>query len=1016
MNFFSRSILTASIVALTQNAWAAEASISVISNGKPVAGVSVLLGGKVFASTDASGRVQKSLPAGEHTFVLEKMGAHIAKAQITVSESEGAAVNVLIDADSNEAAVTVSKYGVDIKSTSGLVRGTVINLAGEAVSGANVEVITSGVSTTTNIDGKFELSLEGGAHQLKVLSDQYKTTTTNDIQVIANFAVDLQIKLHRVQNPGLNIAVPTFDGPVEELVTLGRYQPVDSAVAVERISTNVIDVMDAAQISRMGDSSIAIALTRLVGVTVTGGKYANVRGLDGRYISSTLNGFYMPSTDPMKRDVQLDLFPSSIVEDITIQKSYSPDLLGSTTGGALQINTKNLPEERVIKLSVKTGGNTAFTGDKINSYEDSNTDALGYDSGLRDVPQDVVDATHGPDGFIVGCDADFCTDEVTAAIYASQFQADYDVKEKKSNPSFSASLALGDYFEGFNFGFYSAIDYSYSTKSRIDASESDVFSKTGSYSLDTENYALNAYTVLGLNFRDQDQLLSKTILVRDTDNTTRVFSGIDNDEENAETSYLLSWVERQFMSQQFLGGHVFSSGELEHKIDWRVGGSNTQRNAPDTRQYYFLNGRLVLNGIERRWSELDEDSIDFGLDYDVSLDWSSNLSTEFQAGLLSSKKSRSLENIRFTFSEGPNASDLDLSEGIRLDETIWYPAFFLDQIRIAPSTLSTDYYVADEDIDAGYVNTINRIGDAWTVSIGGRYEDYHQSISLPNQTLSGNEILLDEKTFLPSFNISFMPSDSWQYRLDFSKTISYPGVTERAPAKFTDAETGREYFGNPSLQISKIDNIGLRTEFYLSDQESVSLAYFYKEIENPTERTLVAGSGSATDAYTYRNALNATVQGIEIDANINLFELDDWTGALSGNVAFTDSKVDIDELSLRLEGEQYQGRELQGQSPMLANIQLGFDHIPYEQKFTLLLNYFDDRIEVVNLGAAVGPRYEEGRTSFNFNYEKGFGDQITMKAQFKNLLNSKVRYHINGRVVEQYKQGVAYSLSLNWEL
>src|SRR5690606_16547859 len=136
--------------------------------------------------------------------------------------------------------------------------------------------------------------------------------------------------------------------------------------ARQRDSSAVLNAIGAEQLARFGDSSAASALKRVAGVSVVGGQFAVVRGLQGRYISSTLNGSLMPSTDPMRRDVPLDLFPASVLGGINIQKSYAPDLPGDTTGGAIMMETKGLPDGEVRKLGVSGAINTRTTFNNVN--------------------------------------------------------------------------------------------------------------------------------------------------------------------------------------------------------------------------------------------------------------------------------------------------------------------------------------------------------------------------------------------------------------------------------------------------------------------------------------------------------------------------------------------------------------------------------------------------------------------------------------------------------------------------
>ncbi|MDA8752842.1 TonB-dependent receptor, partial [Halieaceae bacterium] len=119
--------------------------------------------------------------------------------------------------------------------------------------------------------------------------------------------------------------------------------------------------------------------------------------------------------------------------------------------------------------------------------------------------------------------------------------------------------------------------------------------------------------------------------------------------------------------------------------------------------------------------------------------------------------------------------------------------------------------------------------------------------------------------------------------------------------------------------------------------------------------------------------------------------------------------------SIRLEGEAANGRQLQGQSEWLANLQLGFDHYPTEQKFTFLVNWFDDRIFRIARGAQTGPEVESGRIIIDLTYEKRFSDALTLELQIKNLLNEEVEYEQNSGVIESYQTGTEFGISVNYE-
>ena len=114
---------------------------------------------------------------------------------------------------------------------------------------------------------------------------------------------------------------------IEEMLVTGRQQSAAQSVVTERLEEAfAADLMSSDQISRTGDSNVAVALTRVTGVTLLDGKYVYVRSLGERYSSTTLNGAAVPSPELTRNVLPLDLIPSSIVESLKVQKAYSPEL------------------------------------------------------------------------------------------------------------------------------------------------------------------------------------------------------------------------------------------------------------------------------------------------------------------------------------------------------------------------------------------------------------------------------------------------------------------------------------------------------------------------------------------------------------------------------------------------------------------------------------------------------------------------------------------------------------------
>ncbi|WP_101758740.1 TonB-dependent receptor domain-containing protein [Oceanicoccus sp. KOV_DT_Chl] len=915
------------------------------------------------------------------------------------------------------------------------------NIAGEEASNYSV-ILNGSAPKSISLTGLVIFNLQAGQHQLQLVNAGKTVETVSfstkaeelaDITIDVNGAIKSAVTLFSVadvasskintaglprgksQAAPLDIPVPEVNGTIEEVSVLGKINT--SALEVtERYSTNVVNTIDTEQFERFGDSTAASALSRIVGVTVTDSKYANVRGLDGRYISSTLNGMLMPSTDPIRRDVQLDLFPSNILGGIEIQKSYSADALGTTTGGAVKMFTKGLPDNYVNKISVSLGVNSEFTGDDIVSYEESQGDAFGYDSGLRDLPGGVLGATDGGRSLTV-CDPSIdsrCTSPIDAAVLGVKFQNDYNVDDKTAAPDYGVSYSIGDRVgldEG-EFGYYFAANFKSEIENRESAKLTDPLDTNGSYQRSKEKINASAYLVAGYEFGEFDEVLSKTIILRSTDDVTRVETGVDS-EDNQVDEVIFEWVEREFIAQHFSGRHIFNYGDQDHQLNWSAGYSMTDRYEPDRRTYTYLNNSLATSALERRWSELEEDSTDVNVEYTLPFNLNADVFMEVKVGAMYSDRSREVDLYRFGIRAGENADDISFSIDENLEEVLSYQNYALDRVRLAAKTTDTDSYDADETTQAIYAALQTDIGDAITLVAGVRQEEFESELDYPNDDSASN--LLESDEDLPSLALTYRINEDLQLRAGWSNTVSYPGLIERSESLSYDPNTDDPIFGNPDLLVSDIENYDLRLEYYFSEFETISIAYFIKEIDNPVERAVTDGSGSAAQGSTFRNAKSADLYGIEIDVSKNIFLDNDYVLIVGGNVSYIDSEVDPDDRSIELGDKK--GRELQGQSPWLANLQLGLDHDPSMQKFTLLVNYFDDRIYQLTRGANVDNEIENGRIVVDLTYEKTFGDRDNMviKGKIENLLNEEVAFSRGGQDIESYEDGTSFSLGFSYE-
>ncbi|MEC8350671.1 MAG: TonB-dependent receptor plug domain-containing protein, partial [Pseudomonadota bacterium] len=173
----------------------------------------------------------------------------------------------------------------------------------------------------------------------------------------------------------------------EVVVSASRLKGTATAVLEERKQQAfVADIMGAEQISRSGDSDAAAALRRVTGLTLVDGKFIYVRGLGERYSSTQLNNSAVPSPDPTRSVLPLDLFPSGIIESLSVQKSYSPSMPASFGGGNVDIRLKSIPDQFVFDVTGQLGYNTNNFDDGL-EYNGGSDDWYGVDDGTREIPR-----------------------------------------------------------------------------------------------------------------------------------------------------------------------------------------------------------------------------------------------------------------------------------------------------------------------------------------------------------------------------------------------------------------------------------------------------------------------------------------------------------------------------------------------------------------------------------------------------------------------------------------------------
>ena len=230
---------------------------------------------------------------------------------------------------------------------SGRIIGRVVDAAqGAPVSGAQVEVVDAAIHAVSALDGRYTLTgVPAGTVSVRVRMIGFAPKLVTGVVVTPGRTAvqDVAMVAEAVQLAEISVSAASERGTVNR------------ALEEQRNAPNIINAVTAEQIAKSPDSDAGQAVQRVSGVTVQDGKYVFVRGLGERYTTTSLDGARIPSPEPERRVVPLDLFPSSLLEGITTSKTFTPEQPGDFSGAQVDLKTKEFPVGRVVTFSASAG-------------------------------------------------------------------------------------------------------------------------------------------------------------------------------------------------------------------------------------------------------------------------------------------------------------------------------------------------------------------------------------------------------------------------------------------------------------------------------------------------------------------------------------------------------------------------------------------------------------------------------------------------------------------------------------
>jgi outer membrane receptor protein involved in Fe transport len=796
-------------------------------------------------------------------------------------------------------------------------------------------------------------------------------------------------------------------------------------------ASSLLDAIGSEQFSKLGAGDAAEILSKVTGTSVADGKFAVIRGLADRYTSTTLNGADVPSADPNRKAAQLDLFPSQFIQGIEVSKTFSPDLPGGFAGGAINIVTRQFPDDFLFSLTTGMSYNTQSSlRGQFPVTDRGSSDWIAFDDGARALPP--VAAATDPSG---------TTQPLDPTIKESFGSSQFTPVAGHSPVNSSMSLTIGDTQEvfgkrlGYFGGFTYRNDYQYYDNGLVRK-----YNQRGNAVIvdmaDTRGlveYTWGSLAGLALELSENHQLNFNYIFVQTAEDEARRLQGQNEDQSTVPGfSYvdqsILHWTERNLTYYQLKGVHKFP--ELQDvQFDWVGSLSSTTQDEPDHRIFQFFaqpgepddasddffgpDGPSQPSRPTRIFRSLQEDNTSLRGDLSVPLPSYNDKDNLFKLGGSASQSERIYDSRVFDVrASGRHPFVQNGDPNQYLDPA---NAPFINYFNF-PANFT---YTGEQTISAWYAMVKWSVLEWLEMSGGARLESTDIQVDTINRSKANerfsSEIQSDD--LLPGLSSTFSIRSNLLLRAAWSQTVVRPTYREISRAEIYDVAQGRTVIGNQGLTMSSSENYDLRLEWYPREGELISLGVFAKKIASPIEQ---AAQDINNNFIFYNNYDKADVQGIEFELRENLGSL--WEPlhelTLGLNYAYIQSEVPLTPEQQR-NRESFLGqfettRPLFDQPEYVLSTDLTWDHTATGTTLTIAGSVVGRRLVLV--GLATPDEFEEPAPQLDVFLAQKIGKHWKAKFTARNLLDPVIQvsqdWEAGTLPIRSYTRGMTFGLSL----
>ncbi|MFY9241561.1 MAG: TonB-dependent receptor [Polaribacter sp.] len=924
----------------------------------------------------------------------------LAISQLIIAQSKGTLKGILTDKESNN----------------------------ESLPFANVLIKGTTIGSTTDFDGQYSIQVPAGNHIVVFSFLGYKT-----IEKPFTIKAGETITINQLMSAEEGVSLDDI------VITTTTSKETASALLLEQKKATVIkESIGAEELSQKGVSDASGAISKISGVSrQEGSSNVYVRGLGDRYLNTTMNGLSLPSNDVNKKNIDLNLFPSEVIQSVSISKAYSPEFYGDFAAGNVDITSKEYKGDGFFDVSVGTGVNTRAAGKNFKKTQGSGH--IGFYRRYNHNPFAVV-LSHGVDpengaapinlniGFSGGKSYDF-KDNSRLSLYATaSFQNGYEYRE---GPAV-------DFTNVFKVRYPTAQEFEYSTATTVMGNalykiNDDHKLKYTSMFLNSSSDQVGYFGVNGLG-ENRDAIL----------NTDEGFYQM-----NVQFNQDLIFV------NQLTGEHKFYNDKNDDptfNLTWGIGFNNVFAHEPDRKRFSLENYQFSLdndpntnasfyNNIVFDNQRYFQKIIDSEFNSRVNLEHKVSDKFSLNYGFNGRRKTRDFENIRYGYDFlTPNVAVADPSNLNSLINIQNFGVLYNTEVfkSIDPSRYGTSNFPgSNENTYSGVLNVFGtsvsgviNAGEKFTIVPGLRLESFKQEINYEVININPNDPKFrkaDELFWLPSLNIKYALNDDQNLRFTFSKTVSVPEFKEVAP--FVYEGVTQRIGGNPDLlddpTFSEVFNLDLKYEWFITRDEILSLSTFGKQINNPVN-LVIASDATGVQRY-FRTGDKATILGVELEARKNIIKNENDDVQLSAGFNFTYMHTEQD-LYANVVGRSFSTSfnrttdQLQGASPYLINANINYSPTNWENykpTATLVFSYFADRIDALGSGQ-IGNIVEKSVPTLDFIWRNKIGDNLEINLNAKNILDPSIERVREGTplgdiVLSGYKRGSNISLGFNYK-